>query len=107
VLVNLITNAIEAMSSVEKWPRELVIGTQTNDSEVQIAVQDSGTGLNQTNKDQIFHAFYSTKREGMGMGLWISRSIIESHDGRLWATGNAGPGATFYFTLPAQLGVRQ
>ena len=107
VLVNLITNAIEAMGGVEKWPRELVIGTQTNDTEVQIAVQDSGTGLNQTNKDQIFHAFYTTKREGMGMGLWISRSIIESHDGRLWATGNAGPGATFYFTLPTQLGVRQ
>jgi PAS domain S-box-containing protein len=106
VLVNLITNAIEAMSSVEKRSRELVIGTQTDDGEVQITVRDSGTGLSQTNTDQIFDAFYTTKKDGMGMGLWISRSILESHDGRLWASGNAGPGATFYFTLPAQSGVR-
>jgi len=67
---------------------------------VLVAVQDSGTGIEPNNVDQMFDAFFTTKPRGMGMGLSISRSIIEAHAGRLWASPNAGPGATFQFSLP-------
>jgi signal transduction histidine kinase len=100
VVLNLIMNGIEAMSSVEDRPRELVIRTQeVEDDQVCVAVQDSGTGLDPRSMEKIFDAFYTTKREGMGMGLSISRSIVQDHGGRLWATANEGPGATFQFTL--------
>lgn len=103
VILNLMINGIEAMKSVEDRPKKLVIETRRgNDGQVWVAVQDSGIGLAPQNIDRIFDAFYTTKREGMGMGLSISRSIIENHNGRLWAAPIAGPGARFEFTLPAR-----
>lgn len=100
VVLNLMMNGIEAMSSVRDRPRELVIRTQEGeDDQVVVTVQDSGTGLDPKIKEQMFDAFYTTKGEGMGMGLSISRSIVQDHGGRLWATTNEGPGATFQFTL--------
>jgi signal transduction histidine kinase len=101
VVMNLILNGIEAMSTVQDHPRELVIRTRRGegDVEVGVAVQDSGIGLNQNDRERIFDAFHTTKPGGLGLGLSISRSIIEGHGGRLWAVSNDGPGATFQFTL--------
>ena len=80
--------------------RELVIRTQRDGTDgVHFAVQDSGTGINPEAAQRIFEAFYSTKPHGMGMGLSISRSIVEQHGGRLWAVPSDGPGTTFHFTL--------
>ena len=101
VMLNLVMNGIEATSAVEDRPRELVVATQRDGADgLHVTVQDSGIGLEPRNAQRIFDAFYTTKREGMGMGLSISRTIIEAHQGRLWATSNDGPGATFHFTLP-------
>jgi len=101
VVLNLIMNAIEALRSVEDRPRELAIRTQQlEDGEVCVAVQDSGIGLESKSMEKIFDAFHTTKHEGMGMGLSISRSIVGNHGGRLWAMPNNGPGATFQFTVP-------
>jgi PAS domain S-box-containing protein len=101
VVLNLIINGIEAMSAVEDRCRELVVTTQKDQvDKVRISVQDFGIGLDSQTIERIFDAFYTTKRDGMGMGLSISRSIIEAHGGRLWATANDGPGATLHFTLP-------
>ena len=101
VILNLMMNGIEAMSSVSDGSRQLLIRTQRNDSErVLISVTDSGIGLDPKQAERLFEAFFTTKTEGMGMGLSISRSIIEAHGGRLWATPNAGPGATLQFTVP-------
>jgi signal transduction histidine kinase/CheY-like chemotaxis protein len=100
VVVNLILNAIEAMSTVEDRERDLLISTQPGEGdEVCVAVQDSGIGLDPKNVERIFDAFHTTKPGGLGMGLSISRSIVERHGGRLWAVSNDGPGATFRFTL--------
>ena len=100
VVLNLIVNAIEAMSAIADRPRELVIRTQSGEvDQVRVTVQDSGIGLDPQSMGRIFDAFYTTKSQGMGMGLAISRSIVESHGGRLWAVPNIGPGATFQFTL--------
>jgi signal transduction histidine kinase len=94
-------NAIEAMSSVSDRARELVMTTRNLDADqVQVTVEDSGTGLDPQTMDKIFNPFYTTKPGGMGMGLSISRSILEAHGGRLWATVNAGFGTSFHFTLP-------
>ncbi|MGH7846768.1 MAG: PAS domain-containing sensor histidine kinase, partial [Candidatus Binatia bacterium] len=102
VILNLVMNAIEAMSGLSNGPRELLIRSGTNESkQVVISVQDSGPGIDPENLDHLFEAFYTTKPQGLGMGLAISRSIIESHGGRLWAIPNDGPGATFQFTLHA------
>jgi signal transduction histidine kinase len=104
VVLNLIVNAIEAMSAIGDRPRELVIRTQSGEVEVdqvRVTVQDSGIGLNPQSMGRIFDAFYTTKSQGMGMGLAISRSIIAAHGGRLWAQPNAARGATFQFTLRA------
>jgi signal transduction histidine kinase len=88
------------MKPVEDRPLELLIRTQkADDGQVCVAVQDSGVGLDQKHLDQIFDAFFTTKPEGIGMGLSISRSIVQNHGGRLWAAVNEGPGATFQFTL--------
>jgi C4-dicarboxylate-specific signal transduction histidine kinase len=104
VVLNLIMNGIEAMSGVCDRARELVIRTQSGEAEqVWVIVQDSGIGLDSSSIEGIFAPFYTTKREGMGMGLAISRSIIEAHGGRLWAIQNDGPGATFQFTLLKQV----
>jgi hypothetical protein len=100
VVVNLILNAIEAMSTMEDRERDLLISTQPGEGdEVCVAVQDSGIGLDPKNVERIFDAFHTTKPGGLGMGLSISRSIVERHGGRLWAVSNDGPGATFRFTL--------
>jgi C4-dicarboxylate-specific signal transduction histidine kinase len=100
VVLNLILNGIEAMSTVEDRKRDLVIRTQRDQGgEVRVAVQDSGIGFDPLSADRIFDAFHTTKPGGLGMGLSISRSIVESHGGRLWAVSNDGPGATFQFTL--------
>jgi PAS domain S-box-containing protein len=102
VLLNLIINGIEAMSAVTGRPRELVIKTRRDEAGgVDVSVRDSGAGINPEDADRLFDAFYTTKAEGMGMGLSVSRSIIEAHGGRLRAESNDGRGATFRFTLPA------
>ena len=104
VVLNLITNAVQAMSCVDIHPRELLLRTQIDGgAQALVTLQDSGVGLEPTNKDRIFEAFYTTRSGGLGMGLWISRSIIENHGGRLWAASNDGPGATFSFTLPLSM----
>jgi C4-dicarboxylate-specific signal transduction histidine kinase len=100
-ILNLIINAIEAMSGVGERSRELLIGTRKDASGgVLVAVQDSGPGLKPECLDHLFDAFYTTKPGGMGMGLSICRSIVEDHGGRVWASRTAGPGATVQFTLP-------
>jgi len=101
VLLNLIINAIEAMNDVRD-ARELSISSANDDSRnVLVAVRDSGPGLDPRNLDRLFEAFYTTKPHGMGMGLAISRSIVEAHGGRLWVTPNEPHGAVFQFTLPS------
>jgi C4-dicarboxylate-specific signal transduction histidine kinase len=103
VIVNLILNGIEAMSDVAGRPRRLVIrSTMQNSDEVLVAVKDSGVGIAPKDEKRIFEAFFTTKAQGMGMGLSISHSIIEAHGGRLWASANSDYGATFQFTLPAE-----
>jgi C4-dicarboxylate-specific signal transduction histidine kinase len=103
VILNLIMNAIEAM--VEGRLRHLVVASERHRSEhVLVAVRDSGAGLDPKGVHRLFEAFYTTKPEGLGMGLAISRSIIEAHGGRLWASANAPRGAVFQFTLPAEKG---
>jgi PAS domain S-box-containing protein len=100
VILNLVMNGVEAMASVSDRPRELLISARQHESDkVLVAVQDSGIGIDQQNLEKIFNAFYTTKSQGMGMGLAISRSIVENHGGRLWAIPNDGPGTTFQFTL--------
>ena len=101
VMLNLIVNAVEAMLTIEDRQRALLITSGSlNDNAVQIAVSDNGMGIDPQTADHLFDAFSSTKPDGMGMGLAISRSIIEAHGGRLWTGANEGFGATFQFTLP-------
>jgi PAS domain S-box-containing protein len=102
VIMNLILNAIEAMSSDEKATRELSIGTEQSQADVDVLVEvrDSGPGIDLENLDRVFEPFYTTKGSGNGMGLSICRSIVEAHGGRLWATPNEPRGAVFCFTLP-------
>jgi PAS domain S-box-containing protein len=102
VLLNLVMNAIEAMSSVGTGPRVLRVSAEpVAATDVLIAVHDSGSGIAPQSLDRLFDAFYTTKPHGLGLGLAISRRIIEAHGGRLWATPNTGPGVTFQLTLPA------
>lgn len=102
VMLNLIINAVEAMSGVEDGDRNLLIETtRDNSGGVMVQVRDSGVGIAKEDLDHIFDAFYTTRLEGMGMGLSICRTIIETHGGRLWATSNGDRGATLRFTLPA------
>ena len=101
VILNLLRNGSDAMSSVYNRPRMLLIKTEKSaDHKVQLSVQDIGRGFEPGSLNRLFEAFYSTKSDGMGIGLSVSRSIIESHHGRLWATPNDGPGVTFSFSLP-------
>jgi PAS domain S-box-containing protein len=103
VMLNLVINAIEAMSTVDDRPRQLVISSRNiGPDQVEVTVEDSGTGLDPEASARIFEAFYTTKPTGMGMGLSISRSILQAHDGRLWAVANHGAGTTFHFTLPKE-----
>src|SRR4029077_18634176 len=100
VALNLILNAAEAMGSVEAEPRELLISTEQHHTGVLVAVRDSGPGIDPTNLERVFEAFYTTKSRGVGMGVSICRSIIDAHGGRLWAEVNEPRGAQFKFTLP-------
>jgi len=100
VFMNLMLNAVEAMKDSGG---ELTNRSQREDSRLRFSVSDTGVGLPPEKVDQIFSAFFTTKPQGSGMGLAISRSIVESHGGRLWATVNDGRGATFHFTLPIQV----
>ncbi|MGO8731773.1 MAG: PAS domain S-box protein, partial [Terriglobia bacterium] len=101
VVLNLAMNAIEAMSSIEERPRELLITTRNLDADqVQITVKDSGPGIDAQMIDKVFDPFYTTKPGGMGMGLSISRSILQAHGGRLWVAAKDGPGTIFHFNLP-------
>jgi PAS domain S-box-containing protein len=105
VILNLAMNGIEAMSAVNaRSRRELVISTfDLEEKQVQVAVQDFGIGVESSKIERIFDPFYTTKSGGMGMGLSISRSIVRSHGGELWATTSDGPGTTFHFTVPTRL----
>jgi signal transduction histidine kinase len=101
VILNLLRNASDALSAVDDRPRQLLIRTERDEGDrVRLTVQDAGVGLAPQAMDRIFEAFYTTKNEGMGMGLSVSRSIIERHHGRLWAVPNDGPGAMFSFSIP-------
>jgi signal transduction histidine kinase len=101
LLLNLVLNALDAMSAVTDRPRLVRIRTNATEPKwILVAVEDAGVGLDPEQVARLFDAFYTTKPEGLGMGLSISRSIVEAHSGRLWATPNEGPGATFQFTLP-------
>jgi NO-binding membrane sensor protein with MHYT domain len=103
VMMNLITNSIDAMKDVN-WPRELAINSQRAEHEqVMVSVSDTGVGLPPQQADQIFRAFFTTKPHGTGMGLSISRSIVESHSGRLWAADNSSRGASFHVILPTRV----
>jgi signal transduction histidine kinase len=101
VILNLLLNAGDAMNGVDDRPRQVLIRTEREEADrVRLTVQDVGVGFDTRSVDQLFEAFYSTKTDGMGIGLSVSRSIIENHDGHLWAASNDGSGATFAFSLP-------
>jgi hypothetical protein len=101
VILNLILNASDAMSTIDNQPRRLTVKTERDgDAAVRMTVKDTGIGLDPKTADRLFDAFYTTKSGGMGMGLSVSRSIIESHHGRLWTSPDDGPGATFCFSIP-------
>ena len=103
VVINLVMNGIDAMALAASRPRELLIRSGPHDAnQVLVAVHDSGVGIDPEKIDHLFDAFFTTKPTGMGMGLSICRSIIEAHGGRMSASNNSGPGATFKFTLPLQ-----
>ena len=101
VILNLLRNASDAMSGINDRPKRLLIRTQRDEGDrVRLTVQDAGVGFDPQAVDRLFKAFYTTKNNGMGIGLSVCRSIIESHHGRLWATPNDGPGAAFSFSIP-------
>jgi signal transduction histidine kinase len=101
VILNLVRNASDAMVSIDDRPRDLLIRTlQEEDEGVRLCVQDTGIGVRPQDLQKLFEAFYTTKNGGMGIGLSVSRSIIERHHGRLWAEANEGLGATFSFSIP-------
>src|SRR5580700_9210376 len=105
VILNLLRNASDAMRAVNDRPRQLQIRTERGtDDQVRLTVQDAGVGLDPQAMDRLFQAFYTTKNDGMGIGLSVSRSIIERHQGRLWAEPNDGPGASFSFSIPSRNG---
>ena len=102
VILNLIVNGLEAIAKSKDGARELIVSSDQNEEDkVIVAVSDSGEGLDAANLEHLFDAFFTTRPDGMGMRLAISRTIIEAHGGRLWATSNSPRGAVFQFTLPA------
>jgi nitrogen-specific signal transduction histidine kinase len=106
VILNLLLNASETMGNIDVRPRQLVIKTEWDDEQSgSLSVRDAGIGIDPQNIDQLFDAFYTTNNGGMGMGLSVSRSIIESHQGRLWASLNDGSGTTFSFSMPRAIEV--
>jgi PAS domain S-box-containing protein len=101
VILNLLRNGSDAMSHVDDRPRELLFRTEVEDGDrVRLSIQDAGVGFEPQSLDRLFQTFYTTKEEGMGIGLAVSHSIIENHRGRMWATPNDGPGVTFSFSIP-------
>jgi C4-dicarboxylate-specific signal transduction histidine kinase len=103
VVLNLLRNAMDAMNTVDDRPRDLLIRTEREEGDwVRFSVKDAGAGFDPETMDKLFEAFFSTKTDGMGVGLSVSRSIIENHQGRLWAALNDGPGATFSFSVPCR-----
>ena len=107
VMMNLILNGIDAMKDVD-GTRELAIKSELADNEqLMVSIRDTGVGLPSQQTEQIFNAFFTTKPHGTGMGLRISRSIVESHGGRLWASDNFPRGASFFFTLPTKAEVQE
>jgi PAS domain S-box-containing protein len=101
VILNLLRNATDAMNTVHDRPRELLIRTERDEGDqALLSVRDAGLGFDPQTAGRLFETFYTTKHDGMGVGLYVSRSIVESHQGRLWATLNDGPGATFSFSIP-------
>jgi signal transduction histidine kinase len=102
VMLNLIVNAIQAMSGVSQDRRDLLISSEATEEGARVGVRDTGPGLRPESLPRLFEPFYTTKPDGMGMGLSICRSIIEAHGGRLWATGHTPQGAFFQFTIPAR-----
>jgi PAS domain S-box-containing protein len=103
VILNLVRNAADAMSTIDDRPKELLVRTERGEgNQVRLSVKDSGVGFASQAADKIFEPFYTTKTDGMGIGLSISRSIIEAHQGRLWAARNDGPGSTFSFSVPCR-----
>jgi len=107
VLMNLMINGIDAIKDVDGRRELIICSQQAEHRQILVSVSDTGVGLPPQQADQIFSAFFTTKPQGTGMGLRISRSIVESHGGRLWATSNSGPGATFQFTLPSEVTAHQ
>jgi signal transduction histidine kinase len=101
VIINLVMNGIEAMAGLTNERKLLIRSHQHDSNQVGVAVTDVGVGIDPHNADKLFNAFFTTKPNGMGMGLSICRSIIEAHEGRLWASRNSGAGTTFQFTLRA------
>lgn len=100
VVLNMILNAAEAMRNIDIGSRRLIIATaRVNEKEVRVSIRDRGPGVDEENLNRIFKPFFTTKQGGMGMGLSISRSIIETHGGRFWAENNPDEGATFHFTV--------
>ena len=105
VIINLLRNSIDAMKEIEDRPRQLLIQTERDGAEnVRLRVQDTGIGFAPETTDRLFESFYSTKNDGMGIGLAISRSIIEAHHGSIWAASTHGQGASFAFSIPCAYG---
>ncbi|HUN86638.1 MAG TPA: PAS domain S-box protein [Terracidiphilus sp.] len=108
VIQNLLRNASDSMGSIDDRPRELVIRTKSDDSKnVQVTVQDTGIGIDPEAASRLFDPFYTTKQDGTGIGLSVSRSIVEAHRGQIWAIKNDGPGSSFMFTIPCDSGSLQ
>ena len=101
VILNLLLNAMDAMREVEDRPRHIVVRTQQDEGGgIRVAIQGAGTGIDAQEAGRLFEALHTTKDGGMGIGLSVSRSIVENHDGRVWAENNDGPRATFAFSIP-------
>src|SRR5206468_12223959 len=100
VLLNLVLNACEAMTDSDSSERQLLIASKSENGAVRMSVTDRGGGIPEEKLEQVFERFFTTKKEGMGLGLSICRSIINEHEGKIWATKNSDRGATFHFSLP-------
>jgi C4-dicarboxylate-specific signal transduction histidine kinase len=100
VILNLLLNACDATCAVDDRPREILVETVHEDGAVRLTIRDTGAGISRAARDKLFEPFFTTKPEGMGIGLSISRSIVERHGGKLWAVQDNGPGAAFAFSIP-------